>query len=121
MAAKRKPPRPQRPDAERPKAVREPVQVYLGRGERAMLDRTAAQTGLSRAEVLRRGLRAFAARHQGRDGPMERFMRELTATPWPADTPTDLGLNHDKYLAEIYMDTHEDAVVPPRPKRRRAR
>lgn len=104
----------------RPSAVREPVQVYLTRGERTMLDRTAEQTGLSRAEVLRRGLRAFATKHQGRDGPMERFMRELTATPWPPG-PSDLALNHDKYLAEIYMDTHEDAIIPPRPKRRRAR
>lgn len=121
MAAARKPPKPKRPGAGRAAAVREPIQVYLDRGERAILDQVAGQTGLSRAEVLRRGLRSYAARQQGDEGPMERFMRELTATPWPADTPRDLGLNHDKYLAEISMDTHENAVIPRRPRRRRRR
>jgi len=102
-----------------PKVVKEPVQVYLDRDDRAILDRASAAAGLSRAEVLRRGLRSFAAQQQG-IGPMERFMRELAASEWPADTPTDLGLNHDKYLAEIYADTHEPQKPTPRARRRRA-
>ncbi len=105
----------------KPAAVREPVQVYLTRPEREMLDRTAERTGLSRAEVLRRGVRTFAAQQQGRDGPMEQFYREMAATPWPDDTPTDLGLNHDKYLAEAYMDTHQEARKALRPRTRRRR
>jgi len=117
VAAARQPPKPKRNDAARAATVREPIQVYLDRGERAILDRVAGQTGLSRAEVLRRGLRSYAAQQQGDEGPMERFMRELTATPWPPG-PSDLALNHDKYLAEIYMDTHEDAVAPRRSRRR---
>jgi hypothetical protein len=95
-----------------PQVVKEPVQVYLDRGDRAILDRVSAQAGLSRAEVLRRGLRSYAAQQQGGEGPMMRFMRKMAASEWPADTPSDLGLNHDKYLCEIYMDTHE----PPAPK-----
>lgn len=119
MARPPKPTQPQHPHVRRPKVVREPIQVYLDRGERAILDRVAGETGLSRTEVLRRGLRRFAIEQQKGLGPMERFMRELAASAWPADTPRDLGLNHDKYLAEIYMDTHEDAALPRKPRRRR--
>jgi hypothetical protein len=106
------------PNSAPPKMVKEPIQVYLDRDDRAILDRAAAAAGLSRAEVLRRGLRSFAAQER-RIGPMEQFMRKLAASEWPADTPTDLGVNHDKYLAEIYMDTHEEAALKPRPRRPR--
>lgn len=40
------------------KSVREPIQVYLTAAERDVLDRCAAGLGVSRSEVLRRGLRA---------------------------------------------------------------
>ena len=33
--------------------VREPIQVYLDADERALLERVARETGLSRAEILR--------------------------------------------------------------------
>ena len=93
----------------KPKAVKEPVQVYLDAGDRAVLEGVAERTGLSRAEVLRRGLRAYAVQQQGGEGPMLQFIRKMAASDWP-DGPSDMGLNHDKYLAEIYLDTHEDAV-----------
>jgi len=112
--------RKQKPQGSRPpQVVKEPVQVYLDRGDRAILDRVSAEAGLSRAEVLRRGLRSFAAQEQGGEGPMMRFMRKMAASEWPADTPSDLGLNHDKYLCEIYMDTHEPTApkAPRRPRR----
>lgn len=99
--------------------VKEPIQVYLDRDDRAILDRASATAGLSRAEVLRRGLRCFAAQHQRGEGPMMRFMRKMAASEWPADTPSDLGLNHDKYLAEIYADTHEPREPKPRTRPRR--
>jgi hypothetical protein len=38
------------------KKVREPIQVYLTAEERAELDRAARQLGVSRSEVLRRGI-----------------------------------------------------------------
>jgi hypothetical protein len=94
----------------KPKAVKEPVQVYLDAGDRAVLEGVAERTGLSRAEVLRRGLRSYAVQQQGGEGPMLQFIRKMAASDWPADTPRDLAANHDKYLAEIYMDTHEDAL-----------
>ena len=101
-----KPPRKPRPES---RAVKEPVQVYLDAGDRAVLDGVAERTGLSRAEVLRRGLRAWAAQQQGEAGPMLRFIREMSALDWPLDTPADLAVHHDRYLGESHMDRHEGA------------
>jgi hypothetical protein len=42
--------------------VREPIQVYLSTTERESLDRVAARLGVSRSEVLRRGLEQLAER-----------------------------------------------------------
>ncbi len=42
-----------------PKRVREPIQVYLTDKERAELDSLAATLGVSRSEVLRRGVAAL--------------------------------------------------------------
>jgi hypothetical protein len=41
------------------KVVREPIQVYLTPEERAELDRTARDLGVSRSEALRRGIGAM--------------------------------------------------------------
>ncbi|MEX1051754.1 MAG: CopG family transcriptional regulator, partial [Gemmatimonadales bacterium] len=46
-----------------PKRVKEPVQVYLDKADRVLLDRLAEEQGLSRAEVLRRGIRHLASEH----------------------------------------------------------
>lgn len=85
------------------RAVREPLQVYLDRDDRAMLDRLARETGLSRAEVLRRGIRSFAAEHAPTTSPMLEFLRSIRGDDWP----TDLGERHDDYLADAYLDAHE--------------
>ena len=84
--------------------VREPIQVYLDVDERALLDRVAAETRLSRAEILRRGLRQFAAEQSVGKSPMLEFMESLR----DVDLPPDLSERHDDYLAEAYLDTHED-------------
>ena len=42
--------------------VREPIQVYLSTAERDQLDRLASRLGVSRSEVLRRGLETIAER-----------------------------------------------------------
>jgi hypothetical protein len=44
------------------KRVREPIQVYLTRQERAELDRAAEELGVSRSEALRRGVEAIRSR-----------------------------------------------------------
>jgi hypothetical protein len=91
----------------RPSAVREPIQVYLATPDRKLLDRVADKAGISRAEVLRRGIRRVAADVLVDENPMIAFMEKMRAMDWPPDTPTDIAERHDDYLAEIYADRHE--------------
>ncbi len=80
-----------------PAVVREPVQVYLAGGDSALLKRLVSQSGLSKAEILRRGLRSFAAEQEGRS-PMLVFIEEGANAVWPAD----VAMNHDDMLASSY-------------------
>jgi hypothetical protein len=84
-----------------PKVVREPVQVYLDTAERALLDRVASATKLPRAEVLRRGLRAYGSEVFAAESPVLKFLREIDHD-WPSDVPSDAAARHDEYLAESY-------------------
>jgi hypothetical protein len=61
-----------------PKQVREPIQVYLTKQERAELDRAAAELGVSRSEVLRRGVEAVRVR------PLSGLMRDLAGEGYVA-------------------------------------
>ena len=83
--------------------VREPLQVYLTTGERETLDRLARQAGISRAEVLRRGLKSFAAEQQAEDSPMLRWIEKYGNI----EVPPDLATRADDYLIEAYLDTHD--------------
>jgi len=83
----------------RPTAVREPVQVYLAPDDSSLLASLAGSAGLSKAEVLRRGLRSFA-REQGGGGPMLRFLDEGAQGQWPFG----VAARHDDVLAESYRD-----------------
>lgn len=78
--------------------VREPVQVYLEADDSSLLARLAATSGLSKAEVMRRGMRAFA-REQNVESPMLAFVAESRAGEWPASVAVD----HDAVLAESYV------------------
>jgi hypothetical protein len=92
-----------------PSAVREPVQVYLAADDRDLLARLVEETGLSKAEILRRGVRSFAREHRV-VSPMLRFATESDAAAWPED----VAKNHDAMLAESYR-------ARPRKKRRGTR
>ncbi len=76
--------------------VREPIQVYLTRGERAALDRLARTGGVSRAEVLRRGLELLA-RHEG--NAFHDAMDALVGVLSGPRVPRDLAERHDEHLA----------------------
>ncbi len=78
-------------------AVREPIQVYVDREDRELLEAVAARTGLARAEVLRRGLRAFAGQVLTERGPGS-SMAALIGVLGEGDTPADLAARHDEYL-----------------------
>jgi hypothetical protein len=74
--------------------VDKPIRVSLDAGELRLLTALADATGLSQAEILRQGLRSFAAGRAAADGPMEVFMKTLRKKPFPAD----IAERHDDYL-----------------------
>ena len=84
--------------SKRTPAVREPVQVYLSRQDRDLLEQIAGKTGWSRAEILRRGMRRVAADVLADESPMLAFLRESASAEWPSDTPSDLAERHDEHL-----------------------
>ena len=88
----------------KPEQVKEPIQIYMAPSERRFLDALAIETGLSRAEILRRGMRSFAAERSGEDGPMQTFMRNMRGHRWPKS----IALDHDKHLADAYTDRHKE-------------
>ncbi len=95
--------------------VREPVQVYLAADDSALLASLAGDSGLSKAEVLRRGLRSFA-RTQGGRGPMLRLLDSGIASDWAGPLGPDL----DAALAEAYRGLSKAApTLSPKPAPRR--
>ncbi len=87
-----------RQKAKKPARVREPVQVYLDRPDRELLDQMAEQSGESRAELLRRGLRKLAGDVLTERPPGWSFDELIGALG--EDQPSDLSVRHDHYLAE---------------------
>lgn len=79
----------------KPARVREPVQVYLDRNDRDLLEELARRTGLPRAELIRRGLRTLAAETLVERRPG--WSLELLDGSI-ADAPKDLSARHDDYL-----------------------
>ena len=73
------------------------MQVYLAADDSTLLAQLAVDTGLSKAEVLRRGVRSFA-REAGVPSPMLRFMERAGAGEWGEP----VGPDHDAVLAEEY-------------------
>ena len=83
--------------------VREPVQVYLDGADRGLLEQLAKQTGQSRAELLRRGLRALA-HHELTERPTGWSLERLIGIMGPGQ-PSDLPERHDDYLyGEDWVD-----------------
>ena len=88
------------------KHVREPIQVYLSSEERAELDRAAKELGVSRSEVLRRGVEAVQSR------PLSGLLRDVAvqglvtpATIGPGDAPPRKPVAS---LAELLCELEED-------------
>jgi hypothetical protein len=88
-----------------PKRVREPVQVYMEPDDKALLDQLAEETSLSRAELLRRGLRRIAADLRGARAPGRSLDLLIGALGTDADIPPDLSTRHEEYL---YPAPHAD-------------
>jgi hypothetical protein len=84
--------------------VREPVQVYLEGPDLDLLERLGTETGLSKAELLRRGLRRLAG-----DELIERkpgWSLDVLVGAMGEGQPADLSVRHDHYLAEALEREH---------------
>jgi hypothetical protein len=79
--------------------VREPAQVYLAPDESALLNRLAEETGLSKAEILRRGIKSYAREQGNSTAPMLRYLSETSPEGWPESVAVD----HDAALADSYQ------------------
>lgn len=81
-----------------PRRVREPVQVYLDPSDKELLDDLSRRTSLSRAELLRRGLRRLAVELHAEAEPGRSMATLIGALGDDADVPTDLAARHEEYL-----------------------
>ena len=99
-----------------PRRVREPVQVYLDPGDRDLLESLARRTGLSRAELLRRGLRQLGVRQLAEQAPGWSLNALTGSLGHAADLPADLAAHHDAYL---YGERRPARRKPARKKDRR--
>ena len=94
-----------------PKVVKEPVQVYLDAPDRAILDQVAESEGLSRAEVLRRGIRAYAVQVRAEPSTvlalLDRTEAEARAARVVSDEPFDPGEHYIEGEARRWFGTAE--------------
>jgi hypothetical protein len=98
--------------------VREPIQVYLSTAERASLDRVAAELGVSRSEVLRRGLEAMSEPQKAGDAALADLVRRGILHPPLRSTKGLLPLRDRKPIMsfeELMADLEEaraDREIP---------
>jgi hypothetical protein len=86
--------------------VREPVQVYLDPDDKTLLEEVARKTGLSQAEVLRRGVRRLSADLLAESRPGASLDTLIGALGTDPSVPADLAARHDDYL---YGNLEDDA------------
>ncbi len=97
----------------KPKSVREPIQVYLDDVERSWLDQIAAREGVSRSEALRRSVRQYHAALEASSSPMLQLLDDALNEPGLTSGAADVARRHDDELADLY-----DLTAKP-PQRRR--
>jgi hypothetical protein len=78
--------------------VREPVQVYLDKSDRALLKAVAERAALPHSEVLRVALRRLAADLPPSDRPGASLVSLVGALDGATGVPRDLSARHDDYL-----------------------
>lgn len=87
-----------------PRRVREPVQAYLAVEDAELLTSLAARLSLSKAEVIRQGIRRLAQELELAAQPgagLAALLGSLDASP---DVPIDLAARHDEYLYAERME-----------------
>jgi hypothetical protein len=77
--------------------VREQAVVYLAERDRDLLERLAEETGLSRTELFRRGLRRLAEELLTEQKPGS-SLDFLIDSAGESELPPDVSERHDEYL-----------------------
>jgi Arc/MetJ-type ribon-helix-helix transcriptional regulator len=90
--------------------VSEPVQVYLDREQRRRLDELAGELGLTKSDVVRRGLEALE--RQMSDPSEHPALRIIGIASGDATRAPkyDVALEHDRYLAESELKSWKPAA-----------
>lgn len=85
----------------KPARVAEPVQVYLERRDREMLDRLAGRLGATKSDVLRQGLTALDRQLQDpAHDPVLRIIGVADGFRERRGPRFDVAREHDRFLAE---------------------
>ena len=98
----------------RGKRVSEPLQVYLDRGQRRRLEQLAAELGLSKSDVVRRGLEALERQITAPGEHPALNIIGIASRETTKAVKYDIAVEHDRYLAE----TEQKSWKPP-PSRKR--
>ena len=80
------------------KNVREPVQVYLDERDSTLLEQLTVRSTLSKAELLRLGLRRLSAEMMAEGHPGHSLTALIGALDEASDVPRDLAEKHDDHL-----------------------
>ncbi|HEX7940052.1 MAG TPA: ribbon-helix-helix protein, CopG family [Gemmatimonadaceae bacterium] len=84
--------------AKQPPRVREPVQAYLDEPDAILLQELSARTDLSKAELIRRGIRRLAQDMALAGKPFAGLSALSGVLDSAAGVPRDLAARHDDYL-----------------------
>jgi Arc/MetJ-type ribon-helix-helix transcriptional regulator len=101
----------------RPSGASEPIQVYLDRSQRRRLERLAGELGLSKSDVVRRGLEALE--RQMSDPAEHPALAIIGIAPRQASSGPayDVAREHDRFLAESEQRSWKGAGSQGRRKR----
>ncbi len=81
------------------------TQIQLTEEQYRFLRETAAEYNVSMAELIRRGVDLLAEQQQKPDREeLERRALAMIGIARDIEGATDVSINHDKYLAEIYAE-----------------
>ncbi|MBC8497339.1 MAG: CopG family transcriptional regulator [Anaerolineales bacterium] len=85
------------------------TQIQLTEEQHKFLREKAAEYNVSMAELVRRGVNLLAQQQPKPDrAELIRRAKALAGIATDIDGATDVSINHDKYLAEIYAEVGGD-------------
>jgi Arc/MetJ-type ribon-helix-helix transcriptional regulator len=94
----------------RGKRVSNPLQVYLDRGQQRRLEQLAAELGLSKSDVVRRGLEALERQvADPAEHPALRIIG-IASDETARAAGYDVARDHDRYLAESERKSWQPAT-----------